>query len=152
MNVPLAALAALTVSALAAVLPVTAAAAAPAPVPAAAVAASGNFHTPDNAVACHWITYRPISAALAASVKIHCERLADKTFVTLQTNGTITTSHSGTAVARGTASHGNGWLHRYTAKTVCIAELIYGKPGVTCTRSGNGSFAISAGGLNVHPG
>jgi hypothetical protein len=85
--------------------------------PAATVAASGNFHTRDNAVACDWITYKPVSARLAASAKIHCERFSDKTFVTTQTNGTVTTSHSGTAVARGAKSHSGGWLHRYTAKT-----------------------------------
>jgi len=151
MKTSLAALAALTVAALAAVLPVTATAA-PALAPAATVEASGNFHTPDNAVACHWITYKPVSAALAASVKIHCERFSDKTFVTMQTNGTVTTSHSGTAVAKGASSHGNGWLHRYTAKTTCIAELYFGKPGVSCTRSGKGSFTIGAGGLNVKAG
>jgi hypothetical protein len=151
MKTPLAALAALTVVALAAALPV-AATAAPAPMPAATVAASGNFHTTDNAVACHWITYKPVSVGLAASVKVHCERFSDKTFVTLQTNGTVTMSHSGTAVARGAGSHSNGWLHRYTTKTTCIAELYVGKPGISCTRSGKGSFTISAGGVNVHAG
>ena len=114
------ALAAITVSALALALPV-AATAAPAPMPAATVAASGNFHTTDNAVACHWITYKPVSVGLAASVKVHCERFSDKTFVTLQTNGTVTTSHSGTAVAKGN-SHPLGWFHRYTVRSSYIVK------------------------------
>jgi hypothetical protein len=151
MKTPVAALAAITVSALAVALPV-AATAAPARMPAATVAASGNFHTTDNAVACHWITYKPVSARLAASAKIHCERFSDKTFVTLQTNGTVTTSHSGTAVARGANSHSGGWLHRYTAKTFCMAENYFGKPAISCTRSGKGSFTIGAGGVLVHAG
>lgn len=150
MKTPLAALAALTVVALAAALPV-AATAAPAPMPAATVAASGNFHTTDNAVACHWITYKPVSAALAASVKIHCERFSDKTFVTLQTNGTVTTSHSGTAVAKGN-SHPLGWFHRYTMRSSCTMENFGGHVAVDCARSGKGEFTIGAGGVSVHPG
>jgi hypothetical protein len=67
-------------------------------------------------------------------------------------NGTVTTSHSGTAVARGVNSHSGGWLHHYTAKTFCMAENYFGKPAISCTRSGKGSFTIGAGGVLVHAG